>query len=261
MISKHFQRLIFTFLLILLSACGSLEATPDLDTSATCGDVNIAEGKAGSASSTEAGFLSVDKAFDGNMTTRWASEATDVQWLEIDLGSSQTLCQVVLEWEAAYGAAFELQTSDDAATWTTLYTETDGEGGTQAIEVTGMGRYIRLNLKKRGTGYGYSLHEVKVFPVDGDAEAPTPTDPTPENPAPEPTPEPNPSGPSGPGVTTITGSQGNWQLTVGRRAFLRERTDLGTERRPGRRVDAGPHDDGRQYDTHLGYGRLEPRPF
>ena len=81
----------------------------------------------------------------------------------MDLGSSQTICGVTLAWEAAYGKAFQIQTSPDGTTWTTIYSTTTGTGGTQALPVSGTGRYVRMYGTARGTVYGYSLWEFEVF--------------------------------------------------------------------------------------------------
>ena len=55
----------------------------------------------------------------------------------MDLGSSQSICKVVLDWEAAYAKAFQIQTSTDGSTWTTIYSTTAGTGGTQTLERLG----------------------------------------------------------------------------------------------------------------------------
>jgi len=52
-------------------------------------------------------------AVDGNAGTRWSSAAADPQWISVDLGSSQSICQVGLSWETAYATAYQLQTSPD----------------------------------------------------------------------------------------------------------------------------------------------------
>ena len=38
----------------------------------------------------------------------------DPQWLQVDLGSTQAICKVTLNWEAAYAHGFQIQTSTDA---------------------------------------------------------------------------------------------------------------------------------------------------
>jgi hypothetical protein len=129
----------------------------------TCGTTNVAQGKTATASSTENAGFPASNAVDGNTGTRWSSAFSDPQWLEVDLGSTQPICQVVLQWEAAYGKAFQIQTSADNSTWTTIYSTTAGTGGTQTLPVTGSGRYIRMYGTARGTQYGYSLWEFQVY--------------------------------------------------------------------------------------------------
>ena len=81
----------------------------------------------------------------------------------MDLGSSLSICKVVLDWEAAYAKAFQIQTSSDGSAWTTIYSTTTGTGGTQTLNVSGTGRYIRMYGTTRATPYGYSLWEFQVF--------------------------------------------------------------------------------------------------
>jgi F5/8 type C domain/Ricin-type beta-trefoil lectin domain/Putative Ig domain len=129
----------------------------------TCGTTNIALNKTATASSEENAGSPAQDAVDGNLGTRWSSAFSDPQWLEVDLGSTQSICQVVLNWENAYGKAFQIQTSPDGSTWTTIYSTTTGTGGTQTLNVTGSGRYIRMYGTARGTQYGYSLWEFQVY--------------------------------------------------------------------------------------------------
>ena len=100
---------------------------------------------------------------DGNTGTRWSSAFSDPQWLQVDLGASHTISQVVLNWETAYGTAFQIQTSTDGTNWTTVYSTTTGTGGNQTLDVTGTGRYVRMNGTARTTQYGYSLWEFQVY--------------------------------------------------------------------------------------------------
>ncbi len=128
-----------------------------------CGTTNLALNKPASASSLQNATFPASAAFDGNLGTRWSSAFSDPQWIQVDLGSSQTICGVTLAWEAAYGKAFQIQTSTDGSTWTTIYSATTGTGGTQALPVSGTGRYVRMYGTARGTVYGYSLWEFEVF--------------------------------------------------------------------------------------------------
>ncbi|MCG5220072.1 discoidin domain-containing protein [Streptosporangium soli] len=129
---------------------------------AACGVVNAAAGRPVTASSVEGAGTPAAAAVDGDAGTRWSSAFADPQWLRVDLGSVQQVCQVVLTWEAAYGKAFKIQLSDDGSSWSDVYSTTTGPGGTQTLAVTGSGRYVRMYGTARANGYGYSLWEFAV---------------------------------------------------------------------------------------------------
>ncbi|WP_052350552.1 discoidin domain-containing protein [Paenibacillus gorillae] len=124
---------------------------------------NIAQGKQVTVSSTQAPFAGAN-AVDGSAETRWASEAgVDEQTLTIDLGTSQPIGKVKLNWETAFGKSYQIQVSDNGTAWTDLYSTTTGDGGIDEVTVSGTGRYVRINMTERGTIYGYSLYEVEVY--------------------------------------------------------------------------------------------------
>ncbi len=123
----------------------------------------LSQGQPATASSLQAAGYPASNAVDGNTSTRWSSAFSDPQWLQVDLGATHSITQVVLNWENAYATAFAIQTSNDGTTWTTIYSTTTGTGGVQTIPVTGSGRYVRMNGTARATQYGYSLWEFQVF--------------------------------------------------------------------------------------------------
>jgi hypothetical protein len=141
--------------------------TPGTTQPATCSTANSAQGKPASTSSTENAGTPASAAFDGNDSTRWSSQAADPQWLRVDLGSSQDICRIDLNWEAAYGKDFQLQASADGQTWNTLKTVTGATGGRASYDVSGTGRYVRVLGTARGTVYGYSLWEFAVHTTSG----------------------------------------------------------------------------------------------
>ena len=58
--------------------------------------------------------------------------SADPQWLQVDLGATAAISQVVLNWEAAYAAAYQIQVSAERRpTWTNVYSTTTGDGGVQ----------------------------------------------------------------------------------------------------------------------------------
>jgi hypothetical protein len=128
-----------------------------------CPATDIAQGKTATTSSLESASFPASNAVDGNLGTRWSSGFGDPQWLQVDLGSTRSICRVTLNWETAYATAFQIQASNDANTWTTIYSTTTGTGGVQTLNLTGSGRYLRMYGTTRATQWGYSLWEFQVY--------------------------------------------------------------------------------------------------
>ncbi|WP_405888757.1 beta-1,3-glucanase family protein [Streptomyces sp. NBC_01136] len=162
------SRTALCLVIALLAAC-FVALTPSL---ARADDQLLSQGRPATASSTESASFPAAAAVDGNPGTRWSSGFADPQWLQVDLGSVQQITRVTLTWEAAYAKAYQIQTSTDAATWTTVYSTTTATGGTQNLTVTGSGRYIRLYGTARATQYGYSLWEFQVYGPGGGTTPP-----------------------------------------------------------------------------------------
>ncbi|MCM2417121.1 discoidin domain-containing protein [Streptomyces sp. RKAG293] len=140
--------------------------------------VLLSQGRPALASSAEGDGLAAAAAVDGNAATRWASAWSDPQWLQVDLGSSSAISQVVLKWEN-HATAYKIQVSDDGTTWTTPYSTTTGAGGTETLAISATGRYVRMYGTARVNGYGYSLWEFQVYGGGGGPTDPPPTDPPP----------------------------------------------------------------------------------
>ena len=68
-----------------------------------------------------------------------------------------------ISWEAAYATAFQIQVSNDNATWTTIYSTTTGAGGNETFTVSATDRYIRMYGTVRATQSGYSIFEFDVY--------------------------------------------------------------------------------------------------
>jgi fibronectin type 3 domain-containing protein len=156
----------YTYQVTAFDPAGNVSAgsnTISVTTLASGGTTNLALNHPATASSEESASYPPSNAVDGNLNTRWSSAFSDPQWLEVDLGATHTVSQVVLYWEAAYAKAFQIQTSPDGTTWTTIYSTTTGTGGTQTLNISGTGRYVRMYGTQRATGYGYSLWEFQVF--------------------------------------------------------------------------------------------------
>ncbi|MER6115734.1 discoidin domain-containing protein [Streptomyces sp. NPDC001743] len=132
-------------------------------TAAQAAPLLLSQGKPVTASSQEHYGTPAVGAVDGDLGTRWSSAASDAQWLQVDLGSSVALSQVVLRWEAAYAKAYRIELSTDGTNWSTAYSTTTGAGGTETVAVSGTARYVRMQGVTRATGYGYSLWEFQVY--------------------------------------------------------------------------------------------------
>ncbi|NMO52336.1 DUF1080 domain-containing protein [Actinoplanes sp. TBRC 11911] len=127
---------------------------------------NLALGKPATASSVESAAYPASAAVDSSATTRWSSAFSDPQWIRVDLGATATINRVRLVWEAAYGSAYQIQTSADGNTWTTARSVTGGNGGEDDITgLTAQGRYVRIYGTTRGTPWGYSLFGLEVYGV------------------------------------------------------------------------------------------------
>ncbi|MFD4639969.1 glycosyl hydrolase family 8 [Lentzea sp. NPDC058436] len=151
-------------------------------TSATAADPLVSQGKAVTASSVEGAGLEAAKAVDGSTTTRWASlEGRDQEWIRVDLGAAHSVSRVRLNWEAAYGKAYRVQTSADDSAWTDVFSTSTGDGGVDDLTVSGSGRYVRVLGTARGTAWGYSLWELEVYGVAGGTPPTTTTTTPPSN--------------------------------------------------------------------------------
>ncbi|WMT43520.1 discoidin domain-containing protein [Paenibacillus sp. D2_2] len=109
-----------------------------------------------------------ERAFDGNLQSRWASnssEGSEPQWIYVDLGTVKKIGSVRLHWEDAYAVKFKIQVSNDGSVWNDVYTESNGSGGVQDIPLNNVqAKYVKMYGTEMGTLYGYSLYEFEVYP-------------------------------------------------------------------------------------------------
>jgi endonuclease/exonuclease/phosphatase family metal-dependent hydrolase len=175
--------------------------------------INRALGRPATASSTSGASYTADRAVDGNTGTRWSSAFTNSEWWSVDLGASYSVTKVVINWEAAYATAYDLQVSSDGVAWTTFFSGTNSfpvnSAGTSTATtpagVNAVGRYVRVVGKNRaivwGGQWGYSAWEIQVF---GDPPAAPPAPPPTAPPASPATPSPANSG-TGISISTALG--------------------------------------------------------
>ncbi len=105
--------------------------------------------------------LGAQNLLDKNRETRWSSQFSDPQWIQIDLGSIQDIYGLVLYWEAAYAKEYCIQLSLENTNWHDVYSIKDSDGGSDDIYFgRHEARYIKIIGTKRATTWGYSLWEI-----------------------------------------------------------------------------------------------------
>jgi beta-glucosidase len=136
--------------------------------------VNVSKGKTCTASSVEGGNTA-NNGSDGSLTSRWGSNWSKdadpaTAWWQVDLGKAYYVASVDIRWENAYGKDYKIQISDDPtfATFTNIASVTGGDGKEDSVvtDISIKGRYIRFQGVTRGSGYGYSFWEFRVYGVE-----------------------------------------------------------------------------------------------
>jgi len=107
-------------------------------------------------------------AVDGNLATRWESAFNqDPTTLTLNLGSPLSLTEVIIHWETANAATYNIEGSNDNINWTILSSFSGGTFAprTDTTPITGTYQYVRMNGLSRPTGnvYGYSIYEMEVY--------------------------------------------------------------------------------------------------
>lgn len=132
---------------------------------------NFAQGKAATASSSQADHAAVNTT-DGDRSTRWCAAAGDAdQWLQVDLGETRSIGYLALEFEREEKLyAYEIKVSADASTWKTLVTKPTSRqprwGGPKRIfhDADTQGRYVRIEFTEMRENAWASIMELGVYP-------------------------------------------------------------------------------------------------
>ncbi len=129
------RRLLVIALTVMAMLLSYATVTPLVPTAHAAGPL-ISQGKPVTASSVENAGTAAANAVDGNAGTRWSSAFSDPQWIQVDLGATVAIDQVVLNWEGAYARAYQIQISTSATgPWTNVYSTTTGDGGVDTLAV------------------------------------------------------------------------------------------------------------------------------
>jgi hypothetical protein len=110
-----------------------------------------------------------------HFTSAWMSAASGEEWVYVDLGARCTFDRVALYWirRAAEGS---IQTSDDAATWTTLQALPAATGLADDIKLAkpAQARFVRVLMSRPASPEGYILSELEVYGRGGPVPKPKP---------------------------------------------------------------------------------------
>ncbi|WP_051865616.1 discoidin domain-containing protein [Streptomyces griseus] len=113
------------------------------------------------------------KAIDGDASTRWSlgHGMQPGDWFQVDLGSTQTFDQVVLDTTTSSGdyvRQYEVSTSDDGITWSKPIATGAGSTVARILLPTTTARYIRVT-NEAGSGSWWSIHDLTVLAPYGKA--------------------------------------------------------------------------------------------
>lgn len=101
---------------------------------------------------------------DGDAWSRWESRASDAQWAFVDLGRQASVGTVIIRWEFAAAAAYDIEVSNDAQSWTIVASTENGQGGDEILTFAQVSaRFVKLSCRRRKTIYAYSVFEFAVF--------------------------------------------------------------------------------------------------
>ena len=177
--------------------------------------INLALNMPVSVSSSEDSSHAGSLAVDGDAATFWKTARAKgknklpSEWISADLGTSVSVGKVVLEWNDNYATSYTIQVSEDNQNWSTVFSESNGNGGNDTLNFTARNaRYVKMVSSAWSSGSLRNwLDEIQVFAAGGSGPTPTPT-PTPTStptqtttPTPTATPTSTPTPP--PGGSTI----------------------------------------------------------
>ncbi len=102
---------------------------------------------------------------DDDLNTRWSSSHSDPQKITLGFKETESIKRIDLLWENAYAKSYSINMSIDGKTWKEIYSTDSGTGGHEIIllEKETAASFLMLNGIEKGTEWGYSLFELKVF--------------------------------------------------------------------------------------------------
>jgi F5/8 type C domain/Abnormal spindle-like microcephaly-assoc'd, ASPM-SPD-2-Hydin len=169
------------------SAANSPTSVSLSGTGASATGTNLAAGRSTSASSNNSPYLS-GNVTDADAGTYWESANNAFpQWVQVDLGSAQSVGTVVLKLPPTWGArtqTLSLQGSTDGTTFSTLvgsagyvFDPSSADTVTVTVPTTSL-RYLRVNVTANTGWPAAQLSDLEVFAAAGGSSASLSTSPT-----------------------------------------------------------------------------------
>jgi hypothetical protein len=159
-------------------ACAALLAAAAPAAAGTPLPGDIAFGRPAVASTTDAGFPA-SRVVDADVNTAWGSLSNQsaAQWLYVDLGTSRQIDTVIIDWSYSYASEYQVQTSTDAATWSTAATVTLAAEETRTTTFAARtARYVRIYATRAArTRTAITDLAVKAAPVPPTTPPPAPS--------------------------------------------------------------------------------------
>jgi len=129
---------------------------------------NLALNKPATVSSFSSTSQDGGEAVDGNISTYWRTQkgsSLPAEWIVVDLGSNQSISSVTLKWNVYWATVYDVQVSTDNVNWTTVFSTSTGDGGTDVISfAASTAHYVRLYSTNWNHGTErLRLNEIEVY--------------------------------------------------------------------------------------------------
>jgi hypothetical protein len=136
------------------------------------------------ASSSRTGFPP-SKAIDDNLSTRWSSQSAYKSWIQADLGSVKTVCNLAIAWYAGQTQkySFTISVSTDGINFENVLSSTSS-GTTSQYEtydfIDTPSRYVNIAVFRTGElDSGQTSTQISELAIYGASSSPPPPPPTP----------------------------------------------------------------------------------
>ncbi|RZM06217.1 MAG: discoidin domain-containing protein, partial [Pedobacter sp.] len=101
----------------------------------------------------------------GSNCSVWQSGGNGTEWVYVDLGAPTSLRQTIIYWGFFRASDFQVQVSNDAATWNTVHTMTGNYATQHTFDLTGStARYVRvLSTVPNAGNPAYVIFEIQLY--------------------------------------------------------------------------------------------------